>query len=122
MGACSCKKKNSPISLKRLRSASVEDAKVAASMRRTMLSSLSSDIYNVFVGLYDYKALSPQDLSFQKGEPLEILESDGQWWKARSLHTKHEGYIPFNYVQSSRNDLANLFASLTTSNNITLPF
>ncbi|RDD41322.1 Tyrosine-protein kinase Yes [Trichoplax sp. H2] len=63
---------------------------------------------NIFIGLYDYKALSPQDLSFRKGEPLEILESDGDWWKARSLHTGNEGFVPFNYVQSPNSDLANL--------------
>ena len=63
---------------------------------------------NIFIGLYDYKALSPQDLSFKKGERLEILEGEGQWWRARSLVTNREGYVPFNYVQSPQSDLANL--------------
>lgn len=63
---------------------------------------------NVFIALYDYTALSPQDLSFKKGEPLEIIKSEGQWWKARSLHTNRVGFVPFNFIQPPQSDLANL--------------
>ncbi len=53
----------------------------------------------VFVALYDYDARTDEDLSFKKGEHLEILnDTQGDWWFARSKATKREGYIPSNYV------------------------
>jgi hypothetical protein len=53
----------------------------------------------VFVALYDYDARTDEDLSFKKGEHLEILnDTQGDWWFARSKATKMEGYIPSNYV------------------------
>ncbi|XP_047737613.1 tyrosine-protein kinase Src42A [Hyalella azteca] len=53
----------------------------------------------IFVALYDYDARTDEDLSFKKGEHLEILDdTQGDWWFARSRGTKREGYIPSNYV------------------------
>ena len=53
----------------------------------------------IFVALYDYDARTDEDLSFKKGEHLEILnDTQGDWWFARSKPTKLEGYIPSNYV------------------------
>nr|AAT67598.1 Src tyrosine kinase 3 [Suberites domuncula] len=52
-----------------------------------------------FVSLYDYSARTAEDLSFHKGEILQIINNnDGDWWFARSLKTGKEGYIPSNYV------------------------
>jgi fyn-related kinase len=57
----------------------------------------SSD--DVFVGLWDYEARTPEDLSFQKGEKLRVFDkADDDWWQARSELTHKEGYIPSNYV------------------------
>uniref|UniRef100_A0A8C8XEB1 Tyrosine-protein kinase n=1 Tax=Panthera leo TaxID=9689 RepID=A0A8C8XEB1_PANLE len=50
------------------------------------------------IALYDYKAIHHEDLSFQKGDKMVILEESGEWWRARSLATGKEGYIPSNYV------------------------
>ncbi|XP_012610441.2 tyrosine-protein kinase HCK isoform X1 [Microcebus murinus] len=52
----------------------------------------------IVVALYDYDAIHHEDLSFQKGDQMAILEESGEWWKARSLATRKEGYIPSNYV------------------------
>ncbi len=53
----------------------------------------------VFIALFDYDQRTSEDLSFNKGEQLQILNSqDGDWWQARSLQTGREGYIPSNYV------------------------
>lgn len=53
----------------------------------------------IFVALYDYDARTDEDLSFRKGEHLEILnDTQGDWWLARSRRTRQEGYIPSNYV------------------------
>jgi len=52
-----------------------------------------------FVALYDYEARTIEDLSFKKGEIVEIInDTQGDWWYARSQTTKLEGYIPSNYV------------------------
>ncbi|XP_074641064.1 tyrosine-protein kinase Src42A-like [Tubulanus polymorphus] len=53
----------------------------------------------IFIALYDYDARTDEDLSFKKGEHLEILnDTQGDWWYARSKITRQEGYIPSNYV------------------------
>ncbi|NP_001274717.1 tyrosine-protein kinase STK [Hydra vulgaris] len=53
----------------------------------------------IFVALYDYEARISEDLSFKKGERLQIINTaDGDWWYARSLITNSEGYIPSTYV------------------------
>uniref|UniRef100_A0A1A9WYV5 SH3 domain-containing protein n=1 Tax=Glossina brevipalpis TaxID=37001 RepID=A0A1A9WYV5_9MUSC len=62
----------------------------------------SSANAKIFVALYDYDARTDEDLSFRKGEHLEILNDtqipQGDWWLARSKKTRQEGYIPSNYV------------------------
>ncbi|XP_010626760.1 tyrosine-protein kinase HCK isoform X1 [Fukomys damarensis] len=52
----------------------------------------------IVVALYDYDAVHREDLSFQKGDQMVVLEEFGEWWRARSLATRKEGYIPSNYV------------------------
>lgn len=53
----------------------------------------------IFVALYDYEARTDEDLTFKKGEHLEILSDNcGDWWFAKSKLTGKEGYIPSNYV------------------------
>lgn len=53
----------------------------------------------IFIALFDYDQRTSEDLSFRKGERLEIINNnDGDWWQARSLDNFREGYIPSNYV------------------------
>jgi SH3 domain len=58
----------------------------------------------MFVALYDYDARTDEDLSFRKGDLLEIVnDTQGDWWFARAKSNKlagvkTEGYIPSNYV------------------------
>ncbi|XP_066273344.1 tyrosine-protein kinase Src42A-like [Branchiostoma lanceolatum] len=53
----------------------------------------------IFIALHDYAARTTEDLSFRKGEKLEILNMmDGDWWQARNIVNKKRGYIPSNYV------------------------
>lgn len=67
----------------------------------------------MFVALYDYDACTDEDLSFKKGDLLEIInDTQGDWWFARSKSAvaksgggggvKVEGYIPSNYVAKVR--------------------
>nr|DBA24288.1 TPA: hypothetical protein GDO54_011965 [Pyxicephalus adspersus] len=53
---------------------------------------------NIVVALYPYQGIHQDDLTFKKGEKLKVLEEHGEWWKAKSLTTKKEGFIPSNYV------------------------
>eukprot|EP00729_Bicosta_minor_P000949 gene949-22974_t len=54
----------------------------------------------VFQALYDYDARTDDDLSFRKGDMLNIInDSDGDWWQAELVtNPTHQGYIPSNYV------------------------
>lgn len=53
-----------------------------------------------YIALYDYDARTAEDLSFKKGEILEVRPEDlgNDWWMAQSKETRLEGYIPSNYV------------------------
>jgi len=69
---------------------------------------LSNTLAKIFVALYDYDARANEDLSFRRGEHLEILNDfNDYWWLARSKAAKQEGYIPYNYVtkfESTKHD------------------
>uniref|UniRef100_H3DJR0 Tyrosine-protein kinase n=1 Tax=Tetraodon nigroviridis TaxID=99883 RepID=H3DJR0_TETNG len=55
-------------------------------------------VEKIVIALYPYEALHPDDLGFKKGERMKILEERGEWWRAKSLSTNREGFIPSNYV------------------------
>ncbi|XP_077414599.1 tyrosine-protein kinase Lyn [Vanacampus margaritifer] len=55
-------------------------------------------IGKIVVALYPYDAVHPDDLGFSKGEKMTILEEHGEWWKAKSLTSDRQGFIPSNYV------------------------
>ena len=55
--------------------------------------------YPIFVGLYGYDSRHDDELSFCKGDLLNIISTEkGNWWYARSQSTGKEGYIPSNFV------------------------
>ncbi|CAL8347891.1 unnamed protein product [Merluccius merluccius] len=56
------------------------------------------DSSKMVVALYPYEAIHPDDLGFKKGETLKVLEECGEWWRAKSLSSRREGFIPSNYV------------------------
>ncbi|MEE6498565.1 hypothetical protein FKM82_003157 [Ascaphus truei] len=47
--------------------------------------------------LYDCTARSANELSVLKGEVLEVVEENKQWWKLRN-RSGQEGYVPFNVL------------------------
>lgn len=60
-----------------------------------------------FVALFPYQARTEDDLSFQPGDKLEVLDTSQEgWWFAKLLvenglarpGQKLQGYIPANYV------------------------
>ncbi|NXX84948.1 BLK kinase, partial [Urocolius indicus] len=52
----------------------------------------------VVVALYDFPASSDRDLQLVKGEKLQVLSNEGDWWLAKSLSSGRKGYIPSNFV------------------------
>ena len=59
----------------------------------------------LFVALYDYEARTNEDLSFKKGEVLELVDdSQGDWWFARivTLDVVSQGYIPSNFLAKAK--------------------
>ena len=64
------------------------------------LPSPTQPAVKLFVAKYDYEARTDEDLSFKKGEVLEIIDDTcGDWWRARSRVPPHEeGYVPNNFV------------------------
>ncbi|XP_072264883.1 tyrosine-protein kinase FRK [Pyxicephalus adspersus] len=56
---------------------------------------------NLYLALYDYNAGTNEELSFNAGDNLQILDfTHESWWKARALipRGKSQGYVPANYV------------------------
>ena len=52
--------------------------------------------------MYTFQGRSNGELSFQKGDRMEVVsEPDNDWWLARHLTTGVEGYLPKNYVASA---------------------
>ena len=52
----------------------------------------------VVVAIYRYEGRTIDDLSFEKGDLLEVRDTPGDWWYARDRKTGKKGYIPCNYV------------------------
>ncbi|XP_062849605.1 tyrosine-protein kinase Lyn-like [Trichomycterus rosablanca] len=53
----------------------------------------------VVVAMSSYEASDTTELTFKKGERLQILEENGERWKAKSLSTGKQGFIPSNVVE-----------------------
>uniref|UniRef100_A0A8C7JRJ9 Tyrosine-protein kinase n=1 Tax=Oncorhynchus kisutch TaxID=8019 RepID=A0A8C7JRJ9_ONCKI len=53
---------------------------------------------SIAIALYDYEGINDGDLGFKKGDKLKILQESGEWWRAQSISTGQEGFIPSNYV------------------------
>ena len=55
--------------------------------------------YPLFVAKYGYSSRTDDDLGFEKGDLLYIIDAEeADWWFARSKQTYQEGYIPSNFV------------------------
>ena len=73
------------------------------------------------VALVDYQAMESNELSFSKGEELEIIDtSDSDWWEGRSLLSGSEGYFPSSCVRSMLESLQ-LLQFVLTEQKVSLP-
>ncbi|XP_007250839.2 tyrosine-protein kinase HCK [Astyanax mexicanus] len=79
----------------------VKDPTTGTKANRTVSSPPPSNTdggENIAIALYDYEGLHDGDLGFKKGDKLKILQESGEWWRAMSLSSGEEGFIPSNYV------------------------
>ncbi|KAK0153906.1 Histone deacetylase 1 [Merluccius polli] len=63
---------------------------------------MSHSIYftdNIVMAIYSYAPTHSEDLGFEKGDNLKILnKNDPEWYMAESLITGQKGFIPFNFI------------------------
>ncbi|VDD93874.1 unnamed protein product [Enterobius vermicularis] len=65
------------------------------------IPSSAPKVMEIVIALYAFDAQSPEELSFRKGEKLEIIEHpahDPEWWKARN-GKGCVGLVPTNYIE-----------------------
>ncbi|XP_029900890.1 tyrosine-protein kinase Lck [Myripristis murdjan] len=54
---------------------------------------------NLVLAIYSYEPTHKDDLGFEKGDKLKIInKDDAEWYLAESLITGQRGYIPYNFV------------------------
>lgn len=57
----------------------------------------------IVVALYNYTAREDTDVSFVKGDRMEVLDdTESDWWRVIHLTTRQEGLIPWNFVAEER--------------------
>lgn len=62
---------------------------------------MAENVLDIVVALYPFTGTSDQELSFEKGDRLEILErpvTDPEWYRARNGQGQI-GLVPKNYLQ-----------------------
>nr|CAI5847909.1 unnamed protein product [Callosobruchus analis] len=62
---------------------------------------MAENVLDICVALYSFSSSNEQELSFEKGDRLEILDrptSDPEWYKARNAQGQ-VGLVPRNYLQ-----------------------
>ncbi|XP_059617290.1 cytoplasmic protein NCK1 [Phlebotomus argentipes] len=62
---------------------------------------MAENVLDIVVALYSFKSNNDQELSFEKGDRLEIIDrpvSDPEWYKARN-NAGQIGLVPRNYLQ-----------------------
>lgn len=54
--------------------------------------------------MYEFKTDDSEEVPFQKGDELEVLEKDimDSWWKGRNTRTGKVGLFPINYVKQMK--------------------
>uniref|UniRef100_A0A1I7XV14 SH2 domain-containing protein n=1 Tax=Heterorhabditis bacteriophora TaxID=37862 RepID=A0A1I7XV14_HETBA len=61
----------------------------------------TSSVLECVIALYAFEASTPEELSFRKGEKLDIVDHpahDPDWWQARNSRGQ-EGLVPKNYIE-----------------------
>ncbi|XP_068206741.1 tyrosine-protein kinase Src64B-like isoform X4 [Palaemon carinicauda] len=71
-------------------------------MKEPVTPSTPSRGGRIVVAMYSFQGRSSGELSFEKGDRMEIInDADADWWLARHMTRGIDGYIPKNYVASA---------------------
>ena len=67
---------------------------------QSTLMSHNAKRYPVVKALYQHVAENDDELGFEEGDEIEVLEAENEgWWMGRC--NGNEGIFPYNYVDSS---------------------
>ena len=89
---------------------------------QSTLAAIKTTAGSVYIALVDYQAMDDDELSFSKGEELEITDtSDSYWWKGRSLLFGSVAYIPSSCVDLSMLESLQLLQFVLTEQKVSLP-
>ncbi|XP_050528711.1 cytoplasmic protein NCK1-like [Daktulosphaira vitifoliae] len=80
---------------------------------------MAENVLDIVVALYPFSSSNEQELSFQKGDRLEILErppADPEWYRARNGQGQ-TGLVPKNYLQELSEYLAQPLSQVATPGN-----
>ena len=90
--------------------------------KRSTQAAIKTTAESVCVALVDYQAMESGDLSFSKGEELEIIDDDTflSLWAGRSLLSGSEGCFPSSCVLSMLESLE-LLQFVLTEQKVSLP-
>ncbi|XP_045511505.1 cytoplasmic protein NCK1 isoform X2 [Colias croceus] len=78
---------------------------------------MAENVLDIVVALYSFTSNNEQELSFEKGDRLEIIErppSDPEWYRARD-NRGHVGLVPRNYLQELADYLAQPYSEANES-------
>ena len=79
--------------------AHLSSASLQAPGGQVMMPATRSIRGQIVVALYTYQGSEFGDMTFKKGDMMEIVDdTDPDWWVARHLTTGEKGHIPRNYV------------------------
>ncbi|XP_053107150.1 protein-tyrosine kinase 6 isoform X2 [Hemicordylus capensis] len=57
---------------------------------------------SLYTSLWDFKAMTETELSFQAGDQFQVIEKKGEWWWSQKIDASggilEEGYVPYNYL------------------------
>lgn len=57
----------------------------------------------IVVALYNYTAREETDVSFVKGDRMEVMDdTESDWWRVVHMTTRQEGLIPWNFVAEEK--------------------
>ncbi|BFF96186.1 cytoplasmic protein NCK1 [Drosophila madeirensis] len=80
---------------------------------------MAENVLDIVVALYSFTSNNDQELSFEKGDRLEIVDrpaSDPDWYKARN-NQGQVGLVPRNYLQELNDYLATPYRNTSAAGN-----
>ena len=73
---------------------------------RSESSRLTTEYHPLYTVKYNYESWACDDMSLKRGERLYIISTKNKdWWRARSLSSGKEAYVPSNYLSELSNPI-----------------